>query len=292
VAKISGTEPRALDADTRLGDALGSLDRVELATRLEMTYGVPLPPESAAPERRLGDLVAELSEAAGSGTSNRSERGGGGEAARAATRAVPEARWRSWPPVRALRFALAQGVLRPAWRSLIALDAAGVDRLARIDPPFLLASNHLSILDPGAVLFALPPRLSSKVATTAMWERFERSRAGSLQYACTHLGTQLVMVLGHENCGAVEAALASKFAGAQQRSRIEWVLQTMLPGLDAIDPQLPPQRQMACAVEANVRWTMRQILDSPEGRERVVEGRIKVTGAVCEIASGRVRLLA
>jgi long-chain acyl-CoA synthetase len=195
VAEIAGTEPRALDADTRLGDALGSLDRVELATRLEMTYGVPLPPESAAPERRLGDLVAELSEAAGAGTSNRSEREGGGGAARAATRAVPEARWRSSPPVRALRFALAQGVLRPAWRSLIALDAAGVDRLARIDPPFLLASNHLSILDPGTVLFALPRRLSSKIATTAMWERFERSRAGSLQYALAVTGLDLIPLL-------------------------------------------------------------------------------------------------
>src|SRR6187401_2330843 len=46
--------------------------------------------------------------------------------------------------------------------------------------------------------------------------------AGSLQYAGTHLGTQLVMVLGHEGCGAVQASLASKFSGAVERSRIEW----------------------------------------------------------------------
>ncbi len=116
--------------------------------------------------------------------------------------------------------------------------------------------------------------------------------AGSLQYAGTHLGTQLFMVLGHEGCGAVEAALASKFEGAQERSRIEWLLQNILPGLDGIDPQLPPAQLLACAVEANVRWTMRQILDTPEGRARVAEGRMKLVGAVCEIASGRVRLLA
>ena len=196
VAEIGGAEPGALASDTRLGDALGSLDRVELATRLEMTYGVPLPPESAAPERRLGELAAELS--AGARDVGPGSTGGSGSAGdRYATpaRVVPEARWRAWPPVRAFRFALAQGVLRPAWRSLVALDAAGADRLARIDPPFLVAANHLSILDPGAVLFALPPRISSKIAVTAMWEHFERSRAGWIQYALAVAGLDLIPLL-------------------------------------------------------------------------------------------------
>ena len=116
--------------------------------------------------------------------------------------------------------------------------------------------------------------------------------AGSLQYAGTHLKTQLMVVLGHEGCGAVQAALAAKFEGAQQRSRIEWLLQSVLPGLAGIDPLLTPQQQLASAVEANVRWTMRQILESREGRARVDEGRMKLAGAVCEIATGRVRLLA
>ena len=65
----------------------------------------------------------------------------------------------------------------------------------------------------------------------------------------------------------------------------------ILPGLDEIDPQLPPQQMLARAVESNVRWTMRQILETPEGRARMAEGRMKLLGAVCEIASGRVRLL-
>ena len=194
VADIAGAEPGALAPDTRLGDALGSLDRVELATRLEMTYGVPLPPEAAAPERRLGDLVADLSARVPAGDVPFAG-GGAPTGARDPARVVPEARWRVWPQVRAFRFALAQGVLRPAWRSLVALDAAGADRVARIDPPFLVAANHLSILDPIAVLFALPTRVSSKVATTAMWEHFERSRAGRLQYALAVAGLDLIPLL-------------------------------------------------------------------------------------------------
>jgi carbonic anhydrase len=115
---------------------------------------------------------------------------------------------------------------------------------------------------------------------------------GSIQYAGTHLGTQLFMVLGHEGCGAVQAALAAKFHGAQERSRIQLLLQDLLPGLEGIDPQHPPAQQLARAVEANVRWSMRQILQTPEARERLAEGRVKLVGAVCETATGRVRLLA
>jgi carbonic anhydrase len=113
---------------------------------------------------------------------------------------------------------------------------------------------------------------------------------GSIQYAGTHLNTQLFMVLGHEGCGAVQAALAAKFQGVHERSRIEALLQNLLPGLEDIDSRHP--QHLEHAVEANVRWSMRQLIESPEGRARLAEGRMKLVGAVCEIATGRVRLLA
>lgn len=101
----------------------------------------------------------------------------------------------------------------------------------------------------------------------------------------------LFMVLGHEGCGAVQAALAAKFQGARERSRIQLLLDNILPGLDEVAPLLPPQQQLNQAVEANVRWTMRQLVETPEGRARMAEGRMKLAGAVYEIATGRVRLL-
>jgi carbonic anhydrase len=100
------------------------------------------------------------------------------------------------------------------------------------------------------------------------------------------------VVLGHTNCGAVQAALAKKFQGAQQPSRIELLLADILPGLEGIDAATPPAERMAAAVEANVRWTMRQIAESPEGRARRAEGVHRLVGAVCEIESGMVRFLA
>ena len=115
--------------------------------------------------------------------------------------------------------------------------------------------------------------------------------AGSLQYAGSYLQTPLFVVLGHEGCGAVAAALATKHEGEQFRSRVQLLLASIVPGLPEFDSQLSPEEQLSRAVESNVRWTVRQILDSPEGRARVAEGRMKIVGAVYEIETGRVRFL-
>ncbi len=115
--------------------------------------------------------------------------------------------------------------------------------------------------------------------------------AGSLQYAWRHLRTPLFVVLGHTNCGAVAAAIDTWLRGKRQHSRIQLLVESILPGLEDLDPQLVPEAMLAQAVEANVRWTMRQILETPEGRKRQAEGSVKLLGAIYEIETGLVRFL-
>jgi carbonic anhydrase len=115
--------------------------------------------------------------------------------------------------------------------------------------------------------------------------------AGTLQYAAAHLRTPLFVVLGHEGCGAISAALASKHEAEQFRSRIQLLLASIIPGLPEFDAQQSPEERVCRAVESNVRWTVRKILESPEGRALVAEGRTKLVGAVYEIETGRVRFL-
>ena len=115
---------------------------------------------------------------------------------------------------------------------------------------------------------------------------------GTLQYAGVHLHTPLLVVLGHEGCGAVEAALEEKFHGAEHRSRIALLLQDIMPALDGLDPTAPASELLSSAVEANVRWTLGQVVGSREWQARVAHGDdIKAIGAVYEIATGRVRFL-
>jgi len=116
--------------------------------------------------------------------------------------------------------------------------------------------------------------------------------AGSLQYGGTHLQTPLFVVLGHQGCGAVSAALATKHEGARQQSRIQILVESIAPALPEFDERLSPEERLAQAVESNVRWTVRRILNSPEGQAHVAEGRMKIVGAIYQIESGRVRFLA
>ncbi len=114
---------------------------------------------------------------------------------------------------------------------------------------------------------------------------------GSIQYAGVHLRTPLFMILGHEGCGAVMAALAALHRGGVERSRIQILLDSIRPGLEGIPADATPDDQLRRGVEANVRWSMRQLLDTPEGRARMAEGHLRLVGGVYELATGRVRLL-
>jgi len=115
--------------------------------------------------------------------------------------------------------------------------------------------------------------------------------AGSLQYAGAHLGTPLFLVMGHDGCGAVKATIDTMTRGKQQRSRIQALVDSILPGLEGLDPALDPADLLSRAVEANVRWTLRQIAETPEAKSALSEGRASLAGAVYELESGRVRFL-
>jgi len=114
---------------------------------------------------------------------------------------------------------------------------------------------------------------------------------GSLQYAGVHLKTPLLVVLGHEGCGVISAALETKFHGSRQPSRIQILVDGLLPALSHVDPCSDPKTRLTQAVEANVRWTIAQILETREGRAHLAEGRIKLVGAIYELTTGRVRFL-
>src|SRR5215470_11283526 len=57
---------------------------------------------------------------------------------------------------------------------------------------------------------------------------------GSMQYAGVYLRTPLFVVLGHEGCGAVQAALAAKLHGTKESARIALLLESVVPGLEDI----------------------------------------------------------
>jgi carbonic anhydrase len=87
----------------------------------------------------------------------------------------------------------------------------------------------------------------------------------------------------------LSAAIDTQLRGTRHHSRIQILVDCILPGLGALDPELTPEAMLSQAIETNVRWSMRQILETPEGRERQAAGNVKLVGALYEIETGRVR---
>ena len=112
---------------------------------------------------------------------------------------------------------------------------------------------------------------------------------GTLQYAGAHLKTPLFVVMGHEGCGAVSAALDWRFDGHRAKSRIELLLENIVPAIESIDPNLPREERLQAAVEANVRHTMKVLLSTPEAQSST--SGIRLVGALYDIDTGRVSFL-
>ncbi|MBW4494606.1 MAG: carbonic anhydrase [Oscillatoria princeps RMCB-10] len=110
---------------------------------------------------------------------------------------------------------------------------------------------------------------------------------GSIEYAAEHLGVPLIVVLGHEGCGAVKAALEGKPVPGHIGSL-----------LAAINPALAKAKGQAGdpldnAVKANVKLVVEQLKSSqPILTELLKEGRLKIVGARYDLDSGKVETIA
>ena len=114
---------------------------------------------------------------------------------------------------------------------------------------------------------------------------------GSVLYAGAYWGTRLFVVLGHEGCGVVRAALEEKARHARQPGQIETLVQLILPAIQDIDPAAAPRMQLAAAVEANVRWSVAQITQMRAAQKAVQQKRVQIVGAIYEVQTGRVQFL-
>jgi carbonic anhydrase len=113
----------------------------------------------------------------------------------------------------------------------------------------------------------------------------------SLEYAVAMLGAPLIVVLGHQNCGAVAAAIKVVKDNA--------TLPGHLPGLiDAIKPAVikaeagHPKDLLAAAIEENVRRNVvRLTAAKPILAEKVAAGKLMVAGGVYDLASGKINFV-
>lgn len=108
----------------------------------------------------------------------------------------------------------------------------------------------------------------------------------SIEYAVEHLGVNLVMVLGHERCGAVKAALA----GGELPGHLAGLIERIRPAVESTRGQ--PGDALDNAVAANARLVAGQLRASrPLLQPRVAAGSLAVVAARLDLDTGAVELL-
>ena len=109
---------------------------------------------------------------------------------------------------------------------------------------------------------------------------------GSIEYAVEHLHASIVLVVGHEKCGAVAAAIA----GGRAEGRIATIIEAIRPAV--FDTRNQAGDKTDNAVRGNARRAAKTLATTgPIISQAVQSGEIKIFAARYDLASGKVELI-
>ncbi len=114
---------------------------------------------------------------------------------------------------------------------------------------------------------------------------------GTLEYAIRHLDVHLIVVMGHEACGAVAAALLPEERVTQEPENLQALIRRIQPSVQNMPPIRDKKARMREAVLNNVRHQVSILRDQHVIQEAEKAGQIRVIGAYYEIGSGAVDFL-
>lgn len=188
---------------------------------------------------------------------------------------------------------------------------AGNQRFARGEPWYghhvLAAAAASGDQDPFAVVLGC---IDSRVPLEAVFDQdfgaicvvrsgghvLDRAVLGSVEFAVAELGAALVMVLGHQRCGAVQATVDAVRAGVRPAGPVGFLVDAITPavrevagGPEAEQPVADPA--VPAVTRAHVRRTVAALQRLDRLRGGVAAGAVAVVGAVYDLDSGTVALL-
>jgi carbonic anhydrase len=110
---------------------------------------------------------------------------------------------------------------------------------------------------------------------------------GSIEYTVDHLGTRLILVLGHQSCGAVKAARETIAAKGKAPGHIQSLVTAIKPAVEAT-----AKDDLETTVKANVKNVVQALRSStPILKGEVDSGKIQVVGGYYSLDTGAVTLL-
>jgi len=118
----------------------------------------------------------------------------------------------------------------------------------------------------------------------------EPTTLGSIEYGVEHLHTPLLILMGHEKCGAVAATIDAK---GKPEGNIGAILKKIMPAVKtAKAAKKDKDETLQLAIQENVRNTYRDIMkNSKIVPEMIHEGKLKVIGAEYYLGTGKVEII-
>ena len=109
----------------------------------------------------------------------------------------------------------------------------------------------------------------------------------ALNTAVDHLGTRLILVLGHQRCGAVQAARETIAAKGKAPGHIQSLVTAIKPAVEAT-----AKNDLDATVKANVKNVVQELRSStPILKAEVDSGKIQVIGGYYSLDTGAVTFL-
>jgi carbonic anhydrase len=113
---------------------------------------------------------------------------------------------------------------------------------------------------------------------------------GSIEYAVEHLGVSLVVVMGHEECGAIKAFLESDVHEAE--GHIKSIVDAIREEPEEQEVLCTEGRKLTPCIQANIRHGLEQVKSAqPILSEKLRNGNLTVVGALYNIDNGKVEII-
>jgi carbonic anhydrase len=108
---------------------------------------------------------------------------------------------------------------------------------------------------------------------------------GSLEFGTAVLGSKILMVMGHERCGAVSAAIK----GGEFPGQIGSLIEAIQPAIKTASTRT--NNQLEEAVKANVSYQVQMLKKSPVISQLIQQNKLKVVGSYYDLDSGTVTVV-
>jgi carbonic anhydrase len=116
------------------------------------------------------------------------------------------------------------------------------------------------------------------------------SIVGSVEFAVAAFGTELVIVMGHQKCGAVKATIEALDPNAPRSisDNVRDIVDRIMPSVVELkNAGLPYERLLPAAIRSNVRASVSHLRHGTALLERrIAEGRLRIVGAEYSLATG------